>query len=404
MIFACFHAWSVPTTFTGLQNAPDEAAHISYVHSIHSGHLPIRPTPGAPSTPPIYEWHQPPLYYIFASSFYALGDRGLRLASILCGFVGILVIYRATRTLIPDDPILAITSAGISSLTPTHIALTSVVNNDAMLELYCSTTLLILIFMLFSGVTIRRACWLGSAIGAAILTKSTGVLLLPVMVAAFLLMWRNGEQPRKLFVAASCATAFMLAIDGWWFLRNTRLYGQPLPIAAFRQAFEGTALAANLAARWGWGGYWRHLFQWTFQSFWAVFGSVWTATHDGAPLFLESHIYLLMGILCGCAGVGLIRIHFRNRQDYTRLQQSAFGLLFLMVGLVAIAFVGFTSHYFQAQGRYLFPAMLPLCILMATGWKGLFPTRYAGAACGVLLLFLAGLDAALFNQIWVVFH
>ncbi|HZP82743.1 MAG TPA: glycosyltransferase family 39 protein, partial [Chthonomonadaceae bacterium] len=138
---AVAHAQLVPLGATGYQNAPDEAAHVVYVRAVAEGRLPTRSS--GEKTPNGYEWHQPPLYYFLAARFLPFGERALRYFSILCGLVGLLLIYRAARLLFPDDPIVATLAAGIAALTPTHIALTSTVNNDPLLEVCFSAALLV---------------------------------------------------------------------------------------------------------------------------------------------------------------------------------------------------------------------------------------------------------------------
>jgi hypothetical protein len=49
----------------------------------------------------------------------------------------------------------------------------------------------------------------------------------------------------------------------------------------------------------------------------------------------------------------------------------------------------------QTQGRYLYPAMLPICLLLALGWLAVFPPKYRSLAGGCLLGVMA-LLAALF--------
>ncbi len=40
-----------------------------------------------------------------------------------------------------------------------------------------------------------------------------------------------------------------------------------------------------------------------------------------------------------------------------------------------IAFLNYNVHFFQAQGRYLYPALLPLAFFFVLGWRGLLPRR-----------------------------
>ncbi len=389
---AAWHVAVVPIGQTGYQNAPDEAAHVVYARLVASGNLPTRAA--AARMPNGYEWHQPPLYYILASRFLPFGERAARIASILCGLAGLLLIYRAARLLFPSDPILAVLAAGIAALTPTHIAITSTVNNDALLEVCFNATLLILISAFLSGLTTWRAGWLGLAVGAALLTKATGLLLIPIVLLAFALLWRGGESPKNLLRGAAWAGVIAILISGWWFVRNAQLYGEFLPLRAFEASFAGTVQAKDIAAHLGgWPAYLLFMATGIFKSFWAVYGTPQTALH-GAWRFLPDQVYWLLGAVCIAALAGLIRLHFRRKSAFNDTQTYVIWLLFATVGLIVASFLGFILKYFQMQGRYLYPAMLPLCVLLALGWRGVFPERYASLASGLLLFLLGAISLA----------
>lgn len=386
LIFAGLHARYAPTGATGYQNAPDEAAHVAYVRSLAQGHLPTQASSAA--DPQAYEWHQPPLYYALTSLVASSGYSGMRWISILCGCISILLIYRASRLLFPESPIVAVFAAGVASLLPEHIAITSTVNNDALLEVGFSATLLALFIAMKSGFTLWRAGWIGLFLGLTILTKATGLLLLPVFAFGLFLMWRGGEKSTHLFKGAVWSLTLILVVSGWWFARNGQLYGEWLPLQAFQRAFAQTAQAATMAEEFGgWGEYRRIVAQWSFQSFWAVYGTERTAT-NGVPVFLPEQIYLLFGVLTLVAVGGLTRAHFRRRVDFTESQLACIWILFAVFGLVAFSFVAFLTKYFQTQGRYLYPAMMPIAILLAIGWKSAIPARYLPiATAGVLSVF-----------------
>lgn len=397
LCLAVVHARLAPTGQTGYQNAPDEAAHMVYVRTVAAGHLPARET--AKSDPQGYEWHQPPLYYFLAARVLPLGERAVRGLSILCGLAGLWLIYRAARVLFPDDPFLAALAVGLAALTPTHIAITSTVNNDALLEVCFSGALLALFGALTGGFTLARAAWLGLALGAAILTKATGVLLIPVALLAFFLLWRGGETPQNVVRGAAWTGLIAVAICGWWLARNAMLYGEWLPLTAFRESFGGTAQAQDMAAQLGgWGAYWQLVGQWSFQSFWAVYGDS-RAARVGAPRFLPEQLYLLTGLISVAALVGLVRAHFRRTTEFTETQRYGILLLFATAGLVALSFVGFLRTYFQTQGRYLFPAMLPLSLLFGLGWRSVLPERYGALASGLLLILLTALSLAFLRYV-----
>ena len=64
----------------------------------------------------------------------AFGPRMVRIVSIVCGFFAIILGFQIARLLAPNEPLVAICAAGIAALTPSHIAILSAVNNDALLE------------------------------------------------------------------------------------------------------------------------------------------------------------------------------------------------------------------------------------------------------------------------------
>ena len=60
------------------------------------------------------------------------------------------------------------------------------------------------------------------------------------------------------------------------------------------------------------------------------------------------------------------------------MQISLVRLFWIAAALVALSFAGFIWTFFQAQGRYLYPAMLPASILIALGVRALSPTTGEG--------------------------
>lgn len=396
LVYAILHAAWVPTGQTGYQNAPDEAAHVSYVKVLASGKLPTKELADRDPVGQSYEWHQPPLYYAWTTLFAPLGAQWMRLASIVLGLLCLLVIFRASRLLFPDDPVVAVVATGFAALLPTHIAITSTVNNDVMTELVFSTILLLQIQCLMRGLTFWRAGCLGCVLGAALLVKATAILLIPIIGIGLVLMYLAGESAAKIARGAGIILAWTLLISGWWFIRNERLYGEFLPLKEFARAFAGTALAQPFIERDGVVNYIELVSRWTFQSFWAVFGNSISASPQrgrGLPLFLPEQIYLLPLIITVFSAAGFVRFFLTRvkatQTGVTQLQKRCLLLLLLTLLFVALSFIAFLAKYFQTQGRYLFPAMLPISILVSAGWLSLFPPKYKPLAAGILLGLLA---------------
>jgi len=380
-------------------NAPDEAAHLGYIRALSEGNrLPSRDDRQYPT----YEWHQPPLYYLLGVPFYGAGAHAVRYLSLAFGLLGLLLIFRTARRLFPDDPALAVFAMGFAALLPMRQAITAAVGNDAMAEFVFSVTLMLLMEAFHSGFTLRRAGYLGVALGLALLTKATGLLLLPVVLAALFLLWREGETPEAVVKGGLWLLALAALLCAPWYVRNIQRYREFTPMRAFLREFAGTSKAVdwigkNPLAVDPWtgalvpaeeamsrAGYLQLVVHWTFRTFWAAY----TPPRDaavGVPRFLPPTVYLLYALFTLAALAGLIRLGVRHRTDFTARQRRVLALLFLTLFLVAASFAGFVWTFFQAQGRYLYPALLPLSLLGALGFRALFPSGYRDAATGLML-------------------
>ena len=60
--------------------------------------------------------------------------------------------------------------------------------------------------------------------------------------------------------------------------------------------------------------------------------------------------------------------------------------------LVLAAFLRFNTEFFQAQGRYLFPAMGPIALGFSGGWLAWWPPRRRGIAAALLLIGMLALS------------
>ena len=266
------------------QHNPDENAHMQYVQTIASGHLPV-----FTDAMHGYENHQPPLYYVLAAPVYlaahgageAAAMRAVRAVSILLGALLLLASYRCIRVLFPDAPWLALGAAAAVGLLPGNVALSASVTNDALTNLVLVIGLGLLAKLVVAsepGERQRWAVWLGITLGAGILTKTSALLLFPVvLLACYLLASRGlttGTQARR---AAAIACGLGLLIGSPWLGRNHHLYHDPLAQHIFLSAFSSTA-QADYIARMLYGGsifsYLGGVAQWTFASFWGGFDSL----------------------------------------------------------------------------------------------------------------------------------
>jgi hypothetical protein len=101
---------------------------------------------------------------------------------------------------------------------------------------------------------------------------------------------------------------------------------------------------------------------WTFASFWGVFG--WMG------LFLDTRSYRLLALasLAALAGFGLYLMRlWAERAAARRDEVTAVAILGLAIGISVAGFLWWNLSFVQHQGRYLFPALAGWAILGLLG-------------------------------------
>jgi hypothetical protein len=396
-----------PNSSLNYINAPDEAAHLGYVRALAIGHrLPVRNDAEFPT----YEWHQPPLYYVLGAPFYEVGPVAVRWVSLTLGLLGLYLIFLAARQLFPEDPALAIFATGFAALLPMRQAITASVGNDVLIEVCFSLTLLLVIDAFRNGLTARRAAHIGFAFSAALLTKATGLLLLPLLLVALCLLAHEGETAAVIWKGAAIILVMSTLMSSGWFAHNWVLYHEFTPIRAFVHEFEGTVKARDwigkqpLDVNWWTGelepsdtitraGYLKLVGHWTFRTFWAAYTPPRKAA-IGAPEFLPPSVYALYALFTGAVLAGLIRMHILRYSEFSGFQRKVMALFYLAILLVVVSFGGFVWTFFQAQGRYLYPVMLPLSLLAAVGWRAVLPKPYRSVGIALVLVLFGMLSIA----------
>jgi hypothetical protein len=386
--------------------SPDEVAHAEYIRYVATHHrCPVLPRRWSYAERAAYEAHQPPLYYLLAAPVWAafgsgaehgklhmahwrqqprvwvlvgrdqLQGRAVRLLTTLIGAVGLLLIWMLAGVLYPDDPWLPLAATAMAAFLPMRLALAAAVSNDLLLETLFTASLLAMALMLQHGYTHRRALALGAAVGAAVLAKTTGLLLAPLALITLLLASRRataGGAARKLdtalFVAGflrTFGTALLLA--GPWLLRNQLLYGDPLAARAFAEYFtpiSHTPSAVMVQRGWTPVQFWSWiLVPCTYGSFWGVFGpyAVWMAPR----------VYLALRIPTFLAPVGVFVRLARRPTD--RRRRAIWLILALGLALVVIGYVRYNILIVQPQSRFLLAAMAPIALFATAGWLALVP-------------------------------
>jgi 4-amino-4-deoxy-L-arabinose transferase-like glycosyltransferase len=377
-VVAVFAGFAIAyTRITPIGASPDEVSHIHYITGI-ADHFRLPPA----SEP---ERQQPPLYYLLGAIVAKLtGDdpRLIRLLSVALGVLTILTVYAVARRLFPLRPALAVGAAALVALLPEAQYLAGGINDDNLAWLAGALLVLAGIIVMQSEVlTPRLALGVGLTVALAVLAKETVWVLAALLIVVVIV--RRGRELRGVHVAALFVPTIVLA--GWWFVRNTVAFGNPLPplhpITSQRQVLNSISQVRGYIAA-------------TAQSMVGMYG-------DGSHFVPIS----ILGIrplpsVASVAVVVLITVAacvavMRSWSRWDALRRGI-GVLLLIVLLVAVAQSLLNSATFdlQPQARYLLVAVAAAAPIAAwtiawrrTGPMSALRVSSIAALVGVALVF-----------------
>ncbi len=332
--------------------------------------------PGAPGAPGKNVWiHGPEEDWPYRGPF--LAARLLRFLSVLLGMLAVAGTFLAAREIWPDRLSYAVGSAALNAFNPQFLFISGAISNDPLAAAAGNWVAYLAVRLWRRGAGRGLYLALGVALGIALLSKASlaGISVLAVAVAI------GAAVRRRLSRQASVERLLLLlvppvAIAGWWYLRNLRLYGDPFALT----------VSALIAGGGGGSDSWQSIAQdldGLRHSFWAVFGSF--------NIVADPAVYLLYDGLMLLAAVGLVLYAFRV---WRRREPEGPALLFLLAG-VMVAWAGLVRWRMLVlafQGRLLFPVVGAIAILMTAGLYGLVPRRvrpWFTVALGLGLLVLA---------------
>jgi len=433
--------------------APDEPAHYNYIRFVATtggfpelkmgdyphGYLEeikSRKFPPDLGIEPIrYEFHQPPLYYALLAPIYRLTGGALlplRLASVLMGCGVVLLAYAIARRIVPGRAAVALGTAAFVAFLPQHLATVAQVGNDVLAEVLFAAVLYLLIgWVVGSGGRGRAAgvrgpfanLGLGVLLGLILVTKTTAYIAVPLAGGVLLWRWRRERVSlRRILLDSVLVAGPMLVIGLPWYARDLAVYGWPdfLGLIRHDQIVIGQTRTGEYLAQVGWNAYLRRGVEFTFKSFWGVFG--WLG------VFMDSRIYFALALLSGVGGGGLVwrmasgewrinesanqqisksanqqmagtaghavaKAHDASRLTFDVSRSRIIILMGVSVLLTFLTYAWYNTQFVQHQGRYLFTALIPIALAFAMGWEAATAPRAGRIVAAALVIFAAALAA-----------
>jgi hypothetical protein len=401
---------------------PDASGHYAYIHELTEGRgLPVQ---GEPSGKRVsgYVASHPPLYYALCAALtfwvpddvdfeewawrnphQTMGDasrtvnknilihtsaerfpwRGTpltmhiaRLVSTLLGALAVAATYGIVVELFPEQRWLALGATALAAFNPMFVFTSTRVSNDAAVTAFGSLAIWGAVRLAVRGLSRKGLILTGAALGLAGLSKLSGGVLAPAIALALLFdsyrTWhRRSEQPwRRRLIGVAGRWAWVgltaLVICGWWFVRNTSLYGEWAGVDAWL-SHTATVRAEPI-------GVLRVIpeLRGLEKSYWAMFG--WFNVAVAPWMYRLWWATVRLAII----GLGLLVLDLWMGEDSPRRRLARpvqWGLLTLTCALILNlgSVWRFIMIVLGAQGRYLMPVVAPISILLMMGLSRLVP-------------------------------
>ena len=339
----------------------------------------------------------PPLYYLLGALLLAPFLRCdlvtqlhvLRLGSVLLGTLTVLVAYLTAQALFPEDASWQLAVPAFVAFLPMRTFITSSVNNDSLAELLASLVVYSLLRILRAGLSWRGIASVACLLASGLLTKRTTTFALPLAALTILFYYfrakslklaPTGDAPHcpLWWLGQRCVWLLIVSAIGLGLWALTRG-----PFCYFHLMLEPQRYAPAALKTYA------LFFLLTFASFWANFG--WM----NVPLDLGWYAALAVFSLLALCGLGIFAIRaVRGTEPLETWQRTALLMLLLAVVLIfAQTFGLIIVRGIHQQGRYLFPALIPLAVFFTLGLREWVPARDRGLFPLALVLGMFVLDS-----------
>lgn len=306
-----------------------------------------------------------------------------RLSSVLLSLGVVWLAFRTFSEIVPSRPYLICSMTAIVVFLPQHTYINSMVGDGSLAELMACLVLYCWVRLFRRGASAWRVAGIVLGTLAGIWSKTTALFLLPLDVG--LALWWFFRQSRRAWTwrraAYICISVALLAIATW-------VWGQlgfPLGSRTLGELTE--SLFANdliwVDTR---GITFGEALLLSHDSFWAYFG--WM-TVPVSPRWYGAVLLLTVAAVLGWVVGG------KARGDFPPWAVKMMGGAFLTAFIIFVwqALLSQSTGFYQFQGRYLFPVIVPFSFLLVGGWVQIIPSRLRRILVWSAVVFLTVFDA-----------
>ena len=307
----------------------------------------------------------------------ALAWHLVRLLSVLMGAVTVWATWRIAHNLFPDDSWITFGATAFVAFLPGFLLISAVVNNDNLVIMLTSLSVLQVLSMRHRAWNARDAIVLGVLLGLALLTKVSALVVWAFAGALLVYYAFESKEWRKASIHIALCFGTAAALFAPWALFNFLRFGDPLAWSVY------LSIASIRTSPMVWQD-WVGILGALFTSSWGRFGG-------SLELTMPSVYYAALGGLIIAAIVGWLG-YARDAIDHhlNPRVRTVFVLSVLFWLILLAAYVRWSLNDLAAgQARLLFPGLPLLATIVAAGFARLsikHKGRAVGALCGSLVV------------------
>lgn len=304
----------------------------------------------------------------------------LRYVSLLLTLLTVSMSWYFARLVFPDSVDYAVAVTSFLVFLPTHMHINTSINTDVAATFVGSLFFLVLVKIFY------RQSWLlwGSLAVITILAtivKPTTLFTIPTLIGAvIILLSRRHKWPPKLFYVLLGLLVVTITVGSVTVFQGTLAGRATLTNPSFIPGYVNlTVLVPSLTVL----PIYISSIQFWFLAFWGLFG--WATIH--VPFSWVRGLWLLNLAMVGGIVVFFARYVFAQTNPSGYISRKQQDILLVLVLAVIFSIIGIFMPTIATQstrwgppGRYLFPALLPVALLLYVGFKQILPTRIQALA------------------------